>query len=359
MIQRMAISLKTTSKCDGACKHCVAKPWMQRVSGNETGLNHVETLIEQSIRYGYEWDGIVLTGGEPLLWSHLAEGAKMLRESGVFKRIRMFTNGLAITGGSVRKKFERALEHIDNVRISQYFGNEVAIEKMKGIPKVTVTDHRYWNIPPTRPAGTLETDCTCRAFGMFRDKMDICPTARMLAAYHGWNPEDVTSVLLGVGNFMARFEGIDPYAQKACLYCLGNRYVAEAAEETANIVRKPQYEMIDRSNGKGKLLIGDGASISRRVSIDTSADVTIGERVVISEDALIITHDHDMEAPFDKDRITRSSLIIGDDAFIGARAIITGNVRFIGARAVVGAGSVVTKDVPQAVTVAGNPAKPI
>ena len=47
---------------------------------------------------------------------------------------------------------------------------------------------------------------------------------------------------------------------------------------------------------------------------------------------------------------------IGDDVWIGGGAIVLGGVT-IGDRAVVGAGSVVTRDVPADVVVAGNPAR--
>jgi len=50
--------------------------------------------------------------------------------------------------------------------------------------------------------------------------------------------------------------------------------------------------------------------------------------------------------------------IIEDDVSIGANATILPGVK-LGRGAVIGAGSVVTKDVPQGVTVIGNPAKEI
>ena len=48
--------------------------------------------------------------------------------------------------------------------------------------------------------------------------------------------------------------------------------------------------------------------------------------------------------------------MIGNDVWIGARVIILPGVR-IGDGAVIGAGSVVTNDVPSLGVVAGNPAK--
>lgn len=54
----------------------------------------------------------------------------------------------------------------------------------------------------------------------------------------------------------------------------------------------------------------------------------------------------------------KGDTVIGDDVWIGHQAIILPAVT-IGAGAIIGAGSVVTKDVPPYTIVAGNPAKPI
>lgn len=60
---------------------------------------------------------------------------------------------------------------------------------------------------------------------------------------------------------------------------------------------------------------------------------------------------------FDVKDIKRKELIIGNDVWIGVGVLITANCHFIGNGAVIGAGSVVTKDVPPFAIVAGNPAK--
>ena len=51
-------------------------------------------------------------------------------------------------------------------------------------------------------------------------------------------------------------------------------------------------------------------------------------------------------------------IIIGDDVLIGTNCIVLKGVR-IGARSIIGAGSIVTKDIPSDCIAAGNPAKVI
>jgi hypothetical protein len=57
------------------------------------------------------------------------------------------------------------------------------------------------------------------------------------------------------------------------------------------------------------------------------------------------------------DKMEFVSLEIGHDAWIGANALITPGCSRIGLGAVVGAGAVVTKEVPDFAIVAGNPAR--
>lgn len=57
------------------------------------------------------------------------------------------------------------------------------------------------------------------------------------------------------------------------------------------------------------------------------------------------------------DRIERVKLTVGNDVWIGANTVITRGCTKIGNGSVIGAGSVVTHDVPPYAIVAGNPAK--
>lgn len=57
--------------------------------------------------------------------------------------------------------------------------------------------------------------------------------------------------------------------------------------------------------------------------------------------------------------VKRNSLIIGNDVWIGYGVTITSGCHYIGNGAVIGAGSIVTKDVPAYTVSVGNPAKVI
>lgn len=117
--------------------------------------------------------------------------------------------------------------------------------------------------------------------------------------------------------------------------------------------------VIIKNNG-GRILIGDNVGMSG-CTISASREIIIGDRVLIGAGAWITDSDHH---PLNcVDRCNKlpgrnASVAIGDDVFIGARAIILKGVR-IGNGAVIGAGAVVVKDIASMTVVAGNPAQKI
>ena len=100
------------------------------------------------------------------------------------------------------------------------------------------------------------------------------------------------------------------------------------------------------------------------------AGVTIGRYVSTAAGLRVFLRNHPMERlslhPFfynkelgyvPEDTVEARTLWIGHDAWVGERAIITPGCSRIGIGACVGAGAIVTKDVPDFAIVAGNPAK--
>lgn len=93
--------------------------------------------------------------------------------------------------------------------------------------------------------------------------------------------------------------------------------------------------------------------------IAEAATITIGDRVLIGPEVSIYDSDFHGLAVADRQNpqaVRRGDVTIGNDVFIGARAIILKNLR-IGDGAVIAAGAVVTRDVPPNSVAAGNPAR--
>lgn len=109
----------------------------------------------------------------------------------------------------------------------------------------------------------------------------------------------------------------------------------------------------------GTIKIGNNVLIAKHAFIDYSGKVEIGDNVQITNGVIIETHHHHFHSDYreSRDLITPTSLVIDDGAVIGSRAIIMPTVGRIGKYARVGAGAVVTKDVPDYAVVVGVPAK--
>ncbi|AUZ80386.1 sugar O-acetyltransferase [Aeromonas sp. ASNIH1] len=103
--------------------------------------------------------------------------------------------------------------------------------------------------------------------------------------------------------------------------------------------------------------LGKGSYINMGATLLDNAPIRIGAEVMIGPNVQIYTGAHALDAD---ERIqgveTALPVTIEDRVWIGGGAILLPGVT-IGREAVVGAGSVVTRDVPAGARVAGNPAR--
>ena len=106
----------------------------------------------------------------------------------------------------------------------------------------------------------------------------------------------------------------------------------------------------------GRLVIGDVTNVNGLSKILCQVGVSIGSGCTISWDVEIMDNDFHTMVVGGVERPSAAPIVIGDQVWIGARAIVLKGVT-IGDGAVVAAGAVVTKDVPPGAVVAGTPAK--
>jgi len=145
--------------------------------------------------------------------------------------------------------------------------------------------------------------------------------------------------------------------------------------KVAQLIRRFLCERIFTQSGK-KLNVENGVyfgtgkdfRVGYRVGFSSNFKslnriVEIGDYVMIGEDTLFLGGVHNFER-IDIPILKQGSggkmpLKIEDDVWIGVRVIVLPGCKHIGKGAIIGAGAVVTKDVPDYAIVGGNPAKVI
>ena len=109
-------------------------------------------------------------------------------------------------------------------------------------------------------------------------------------------------------------------------------------------------------------LVGDSVGLGKNFK-SLSRIVTIDDYLMMGEDVLFLGGGHianRTDIPMGlQGSLEPTPLHIAGDVWIGARAIILPGCKRIGHGSIVGAGAVVTKDVPDWAIVGGNPAKVI
>jgi maltose O-acetyltransferase len=102
--------------------------------------------------------------------------------------------------------------------------------------------------------------------------------------------------------------------------------------------------------------IGTKVSFAAYVHVWGGGGVKIGDRVMIGSHTAItsVTHDYHSEVMYGT--VVTKPVVIGDDVWIGAHAVILPGVK-IGEGAVIGAGAIVSTDVPDYAVVVGIPGR--
>ena len=110
----------------------------------------------------------------------------------------------------------------------------------------------------------------------------------------------------------------------------------------------------------GSVRIGPGVTIQPDCQVSAHVgDIQFGAHVQVARHCAFYAYNHGFEMGqriIDQPLTSKGPIVIGDDAWLGYGVIVLDGVS-IGEGAVIGAGSVVTRDVPSQTIAVGNPAK--
>ncbi len=118
---------------------------------------------------------------------------------------------------------------------------------------------------------------------------------------------------------------------------------------------------IDPDAPEARLSIGERAFVGQGTIIAVSNMLSIGQNTLIGAYCYLLTNQHKIDCrstPIRDQGYLRGPLQIGDDVWIGAHCVLMPNVS-VGNGAVVGAGSIVTRNIPEFEVWAGAPARKI
>lgn len=143
---------------------------------------------------------------------------------------------------------------------------------------------------------------------------------------------------------------------------IGDNFITWSGENINPLSRNIRSSIFVNTNAS--LIIGNNVGISSScIWVDKS--IVIGDNVRIGANCTIIDTDcHSLDylkrrnSFSDKIDTKSKDIIIDNDVLIGTSSLILKGVH-IGARSIIGAGSVVTKDIPADCVAAGNPCKVI
>lgn len=171
-----------------------------------------------------------------------------------------------------------------------------------------------------------------------------------------------------------------------------NKFNHLTSPKTLFNLPKYKYEVIiNEASLSGDLTIGEGCKFLNQLSCSNKIEfgrfvsisgpgtrlaskinkIKIGSFSSIASNTIIQEYNHKynristyymnnniFEGKVDDDIYSKGDIVIGEDVWLGSNSVVLSGVN-IGRGAIIGAGSVVTKDIPPYVIAAGNPAKVI
>lgn len=162
MVKIKHMKFEVCGSCQNNCVFCAHSGMISEFKGYQLSIEELKYFIDCTRKSDYFIEELSIHGiGEPLLWNHLDEGIKLLKNSGVIGKIILTTNGLLLD-----KIKDETMRFIDTLSVSVYpnypKGNLLAEKKAKYGDKVEINFITKFMVKPTRRYNAIPCYCmTC------------------------------------------------------------------------------------------------------------------------------------------------------------------------------------------------------
>lgn len=173
------ITIYANSKCNAGCPLCSQLHTRLEYPDYSCSMEELERFLSVMRESLYVSDAAIVSGGEPSIWEHLAPAVLMLRNSDIFRKLLIFTNG------SDADRLLGVYDMVDLIRVSKYSWNTKQVETLlKRGRKVEVVDRTaHIDISSrkiNRSVGPVE--CNCKSISLFNGFIHTCDNAKNLEA---------------------------------------------------------------------------------------------------------------------------------------------------------------------------------
>jgi hypothetical protein len=159
VIERLTLGVCTA--CEYDCESCSHQAIRYRFRRYQMSLDEVRTFVRLTEASGYRIEHLHITGpGEPLLWSHFAEGLRLLRVSKAIGFIEILSNGLAVERipSDAWRSFNRLLVSLYPETAHLRPVLDALLERYPATLRVRQADAFR---PPVPPGAVLPIPCAC------------------------------------------------------------------------------------------------------------------------------------------------------------------------------------------------------
>ncbi|MCX5698520.1 MAG: hypothetical protein NTX01_02335 [Candidatus Omnitrophica bacterium] len=232
MMKIKHMKFEVCGSCQNNCVFCAHGGMISEFKGYQLSIEELKNFIDCTRKSDYFIEELSIHGiGEPLLWNHLDEGIKLLKNSGVIGKIILTTNGLLLD-----KIKDETMRFIDILSVSVYpnypKGNLLAEKKTRYSDKVEINFITKFMVKPTRRYNAIP--CYCMTCGpMFvKDKIffycgPTCFDAAKLRGVDIFKYDDLYTQIQP--NYLENFQKKNVGNLEFCNYCWANSNIKRAS----------------------------------------------------------------------------------------------------------------------------------
>jgi hypothetical protein len=225
------MSLYVMSACQLSCQQCIMAPLMEKDARYEMSIQEVKDFLDSAERSNYQFH-YRLTGGEPLLWPHLLEALRLLRQSKSCLSLSIISNGI-----HAERVSDELIDLIDCLRLSRYLYNAQKVDYLLSKYPDTVAlaeKETFYQNPEAPVPGYSPVDCANPELMFYNNRVYACPHAEPIAIGAGVSHIRLYNEL--APNFKDGLAEIRHNQEEdLCSRCIGNRRVRARMEQVINI----------------------------------------------------------------------------------------------------------------------------